>query len=280
MERWDSPTALLRAHACAPEHTLTLLLVGATGAGKTCLMRRYLERAFAHSEVSLVRVVAREHDVELDGTFVRLRLLDWSGEPGANVSADEPEPVDGAMLVYDAGGGAKTLVAQLECALSWERAVRTAGSGPLALCLVGAQVDRCTRTARERALERTLERAEEAAHRVGAAHFVTSARTGANVAAAFETLARRALARRIAAGAPDARPIEPLLRVRAFAAVGDSASSAVRMQQMRPDHPGSALLAESAGSEDEEECSAKELPKARKRPSKRRFCCCGLEKDE
>ena len=157
-------------------------LVGVPAVGKTSLARRFVEGVFSDDYLTTIGVKIDRREVDLDGRSVRLVVWDIAGD-------DVYTPLD---LTYLRGAAGLLLVADgtrpptLDRALELHRAAAAAhGDLPAVLALNKADL----------AGEWALDPGRVSALGQSRTVLETSARTGAGVEAAFETLARRAVGR-------------------------------------------------------------------------------------
>lgn len=157
-----------------------ICLIGVPAVGKTSLVRRFVQGLFSENYLTTIGVKVDRREVEVDGKAVRLIVWDIAGD-------DAYSPLDlgylrgaaGLLLVADG-----TRPATLDRALELRNAAEdTHGPVPVVIALNKADLTP------DWALE---------ADRVDAVNelatvFETSAKTGANVEAAFDALARKTL---------------------------------------------------------------------------------------
>lgn len=164
-----------------------ICLIGVPAVGKTSLVRQFVEGLFSDDYLTTIGVKVDRRSVEVDGEAVRLIVWDIAGD-------DVYSPLDmgylrgasGLLLVAD-GTRPATLDRVLEL-----RDAAEAKHGPMpaviALNKADLEADWALEADRVAALDDP---------QVGSSHpstvFRTSAKTGANVEAAFDALARRTL---------------------------------------------------------------------------------------
>ena len=165
----------------APHPRVKLVIVGDTGCGKSCLIRRYCEGAFEPRYIPTVGVDYGVRALTLLGSAgVRANFYDTSGSPAyAIVRCEFYREAEGLLLVFDAcdAGALERLGGWLEEAQRCGLRALT----PVVLC--GTKVDAGGR----RAVPREAAEAWAAGH-PGATYHEASALTGQGVREAVEAL--------------------------------------------------------------------------------------------
>ncbi|MEO0556639.1 MAG: Rab family GTPase [Bacteroidota bacterium] len=157
-----------------------ICLIGVPAVGKTSLVRRFVEGLFSEAYLTTIGVKIDRREVEVDGTAVRLVVWDIAGD-------DAYSPLD---LTYLRGAAGLLLVADgtrpstLNRALELREAAQEA-YGPMPAVIALNKVDLESDWALDADRVATL--------RETATVLETSAKTGANVEAAFDALARYTL---------------------------------------------------------------------------------------
>lgn len=160
--------------------TLKLLLLGASGVGKSALVCRYTDDTFAEDADATIGVDYRTKSILAAGKWFRLRIWDTAGqERYRTLTRGYYRGAQGAVLVYDVADAAS-----FDALPTWldELAAFCGEPAPVRL-VVGNKTDK----------ERVV-RAEDAkafAARADALYAECSARDGAGVGAAFGELVAR-----------------------------------------------------------------------------------------
>jgi len=157
-----------------------ICLIGVPAVGKTSLVRRFVQGLFSEDYLTTIGVKIDRREVEVDGTAVRLVVWDIAGD-------DAYSPLD---LTYLRGAAGLLLVADgtrpatLDRAIELREAAEAAyGPMPVVIALNKADLESDWALDNNR-LETVVELATT---------LKTSAKTGANVEAAFDALARLTL---------------------------------------------------------------------------------------
>ena len=158
-----------------------ICMLGSYAVGKTSLVRRFVHSIFSEKYLSTLGVNIEKKTVEVEGRAVHLVLWDVAGEEdNFSIPMSYVRGAAGCLLVVD-GTRAETLEKALDIRA---RVEETVGAIPFAVLL--NKVD----LAEEWALG---EGVPEPLRERGWPVLRTSAKTGANVEAAFETLAAATL---------------------------------------------------------------------------------------
>jgi small GTP-binding protein len=164
-----------------------ICLLGAFAVGKTSLVSRYVRSMFDEKYQSTVGVKVDKKIIEVDGRALTMVIWDLFGQDDyQQVSAAQLRGMAGCLLVAD-GTRRRTLAIAREL---HDRAAALVGPVPFLLLLNKADLEREWDVD-----EPTLLAMADDGWRV----MRTSARTGANVEAAFEALGRAMIADRPAA---------------------------------------------------------------------------------
>uniref|UniRef100_A0A3P8UCW5 Ras-related protein Rab-15 n=2 Tax=Cynoglossus semilaevis TaxID=244447 RepID=A0A3P8UCW5_CYNSE len=79
-----------------------LLLLGDSGVGKTCMLRRFTEGEFDPSHISTIGVDFKMKTLEIDGVRVRVQIWDTAGqERYQTITKQYYRRAQGIILVYD-----------------------------------------------------------------------------------------------------------------------------------------------------------------------------------
>ncbi|XP_029349997.1 ras-related protein Rab-15-like [Echeneis naucrates] len=79
-----------------------LLMLGDSGVGKTCMLRRFTESEFDPSHISTIGVDFKMKTLEIDGTKVRVQIWDTAGqERYQTITKQYYRRAQGIIFVYD-----------------------------------------------------------------------------------------------------------------------------------------------------------------------------------
>lgn len=160
-----------------------MLLLGHSGAGKTCLLMRYAKKAFSDTFITTIGVDFCVKYHEREGARRKVLWWDTAGqERFRSISAQYIRGADGVAVVLDLCDRAS-----FEDARRWAADVRAAGGARLALL-----ANKCDRPRDEWAV--APQEVEALAREFGVGARLTSARTGEGVDAALDALVDDVLA--------------------------------------------------------------------------------------
>ena len=84
------------------DYLYKILLVGDTGAGKSCLLMRYVDDTFTRNYISTIGVDFKVRGVDVDGKRVKLQIWDTSGQDRfRDITNTYYRGARGIILVYD-----------------------------------------------------------------------------------------------------------------------------------------------------------------------------------
>lgn len=156
-----------------------LVMIGASGAGKTSIVSRLLYSGFDPNYRGTIGIDFMSHVVAVDGKQVPLQIWDTAGQE--RFASLIPTYVRGsrcAVIVYD------VTVATAEADIrAWHKIVMREGNEPYVV-LVGNKIDR------DDIRQIASERGRKMAEAMGAMYIETSAKTGHNIEEMFRRIAR------------------------------------------------------------------------------------------
>ncbi|KAM6917100.1 ras-related protein Rab-15-like [Lycodopsis pacificus] len=152
-----------------------LLMLGDSGVGKTCMLRRFTESYFDPSHISTIGVDFKMRTLELDGIKVRVQLWDTAGqERYQTITKQYYRRAQGIIFVYDI-----TSESSFQHLVKWARDVDDYAPDEVQKILVGNKSDE------ELSRQVTKEQGSKLAETYGMEFFETSASTSSNVTEAF-----------------------------------------------------------------------------------------------
>mmetsp|Transcript_22376 Transcript_22376/g.70229 ORF Transcript_22376/g.70229 Transcript_22376/m.70229 type:complete len:237 (+) Transcript_22376:31-741(+) len=172
-------------HQPAVDAVLKLIVIGDTGAGKSSIMHRFIERRHDPRLANTTGVEFGVRTVLVDGSKVKLHVWDTAGqERFRSVTKSYYRGAVGCIIVFDL-----TNRGSFEHVGEWLREARRLSSHHVAVMLVGNKSDLEDR--------RQVPRAEAVQYAQGhdASYTEASACTGDGIDACFEEVARQVLAR-------------------------------------------------------------------------------------
>jgi len=159
-------------------------MLGASGVGKTSLVRRFVTSIFSDKYLTTIGVKIDKKFLTLEGQEVTLALWDLAGEEkGYPIRMSHLKGAAGIFLVTDGRSSS------LRTALDIRQRVQNE-LGPLPFVLAANKIDLCRESW---SWEYTREELDERTESLGLIPFTTSALTGTGVDLAFEYLARQML---------------------------------------------------------------------------------------
>jgi small GTP-binding protein len=158
-----------------------LLIVGESGAGKTCMLLRFADDGFEPDFVSTIGVDFKVKEIVLDGKRVKLQIWDSAGqERFRNITSSYYRGCAGIIIVYDV-----TRQDSFEKVTDWIQEVRRFVSVPL--MIIGNKCDLVEKR------QVATEAGEELAEQQGLIFMETSAKANTNIGAAFRQLSVKLL---------------------------------------------------------------------------------------
>ena len=155
-----------------------ILIIGASGVGKTCLLNRYVDNEFTESFISTIGVDFKMHRVQCDNRVIQLQIWDTAGQDRfRTITRAYYRGAHGVIFVYDSSNREtyKTLH------MWFQEADQLAGP-TIPKILVEAKSDLVSRR------EVSLKEAQQFADEHGMLWFSTSAKCANGVAPPFEKL--------------------------------------------------------------------------------------------
>lgn len=152
-----------------------LLILGDSGVGKTCLIRRFTENEFHSSHISTIGVDFKMKTLEIDGIKVRVQIWDTAGqERYQTITKQYYRRAQGIILVYDV-----TCAQSFQHIAKWASDVDECGPDRVQRILVGNKSDEELRR------RVATEQGSKLGNIYGMPFFETSACTNRNITEAF-----------------------------------------------------------------------------------------------
>jgi small GTP-binding protein len=163
-----------------PGSQFKIVVVGASGVGKTCILLRLVDGAFDPETRSTIGIEYRPFTITVDNETIKLNIWDTAGqERFRSISRSYFRGAIGAILVFAVDDSST-----FEELHAWINDLHSYASPNAAVLLVGNKADRVD------ARSVTAGEAESFAQRHGIAYLEASALDGRNVAEAFYRLAK------------------------------------------------------------------------------------------
>eukprot|EP01006_Ploeotia_vitrea_P053171 TRINITY_DN67760_c7_g3_i4.p1 TRINITY_DN67760_c7_g3~~TRINITY_DN67760_c7_g3_i4.p1 ORF type:complete len:265 (+),score=134.56 TRINITY_DN67760_c7_g3_i4:68-796(+) len=158
------------------DYLVKVILVGDSGVGKSCLLKRYMGEEFDQEYVSTIGVDFEIKQVSMHGQRVHLQIWDTAGqERFRTITTSYYRSSDAILTVFDVTEENSFLNVE-----AWLQDVRQYARAEAEIILVGNKVD----LEKKRVVD--FASAKEYADENGLTYIETSAKTGANVDQAFQ----------------------------------------------------------------------------------------------
>ncbi|XP_032402152.1 ras-related protein Rab-15-like isoform X1 [Xiphophorus hellerii] len=152
-----------------------LLLLGDSGVGKTCMLRRFTEGEFDPSHISTIGVDFKMKTIEIDGLKVRIQIWDTAGqERYQTITKQYYRRAQGIVFVYDI-----TNLPSFQHIAKWASDVDEFAPDDVQTVLVGNKADE------EFGRQVTKDQGKKLAETYGMEFFETSASTSSNISESF-----------------------------------------------------------------------------------------------
>ncbi|KAM7402905.1 hypothetical protein PAMA_003703 [Pampus argenteus] len=152
-----------------------LLLLGDSGVGKTCILRRFTDAEFDPTHISTIGVDFKMKTVEVDGVKVRVQIWDTAGqERYQTITKQYYRRAQGIVFVYDI-----TSEPSFQHIVKWASDVDECAPDEVQRILVGNKSDE------EPMRQVTKDEGSKLAETYGMDFFETSASSGSNITESF-----------------------------------------------------------------------------------------------
>ena len=158
-----------------------ILLLGDSGVGKTCLLRRYQENNYKNDFISTMGIDYKTHYLKVDGKRVKCQIWDTAGQERFHVITRAfYKGAHGIVLVYDISD--RKTFTNIEY---WMNNISKHANQNVQKLFVGNKADLIKKRQTDES------EAREVSEKHGTKYFETSAKTGINVEEAFYEIARQ-----------------------------------------------------------------------------------------
>ncbi|EGT34389.1 hypothetical protein CAEBREN_23279 [Caenorhabditis brenneri] len=163
-----------------------ILLIGDSGIGKTCMLRRFADDEFDPSYILTIGVDYKARILEISGKSVLTQVWDTAGQERFNtITKNFYHRADAVMLVYDI-----TDVKSFENISKWMYNIDENAKDNIVKMLIGNKCD----LKDKRVISR--DRGEEMAREYGISFHETSAKSNTNIDAAFDDIIREIIVKK------------------------------------------------------------------------------------
>ncbi|XP_070834754.1 ras-related protein Rab-15-like [Chaetodon trifascialis] len=160
-----------------------LLLLGDSGVGKTCMLRRFTESEFDPGHISTIGVDFKMKTLDIDGVKVRIQIWDTAGqERYQTITKQYYRRAQGIIFVYDI-----TSKTSFQHLAKWASDVDEYAPDMVQRILVGNKSDE------EQRRQVTKDQGSKLAETYGMEFFETSASTSSNISESFTRMAELVL---------------------------------------------------------------------------------------
>jgi len=178
------------------DHLFKLVLIGDSGAGKSCLLLRFADDAFTDSYITTIGVDFRFKTIPVEKKTIKLQIWDTAGqERFRTITSAYYRGADGIILVYDVCD--RESFAHVD---DWLDEVNRYVNESTCKILIG---NKCDLTAERQV---STEEARKKAEDLGLAFIETSAKEATNVEGAFHMMSKELIQKREQLGARAAKP--------------------------------------------------------------------------
>lgn len=177
------------------DHLFKLVLIGDSGAGKSCLLLRFADDAFTDSYITTIGVDFRFKTIPVEKKTIKLQIWDTAGqERFRTITSAYYRGADGIILVYDTCDRES-----FQHVDDWLNEVNRYVNESTCKILVGNKSD--LESERQVSTEEAQKKAEE----LGMAFIETSAKEATNVEQAFSMMSAELISKREQQGAGQKR---------------------------------------------------------------------------
>mmetsp|Transcript_56128 Transcript_56128/g.119508 ORF Transcript_56128/g.119508 Transcript_56128/m.119508 type:complete len:209 (-) Transcript_56128:48-674(-) len=167
------------------DHLFKLVLIGDSGAGKSCLLLRFADDAFTDSYITTIGVDFRFKTIQVDRKTIKLQIWDTAGqERFRTITSAYYRGADGIILVYDICD--RESFAHVD---EWLNEVNRYVNESTCKILIGNKCDRAERQV-------STEEGQKKAQELGLAFIEASAKDATNVEKAFEMISGELIVKR------------------------------------------------------------------------------------
>lgn len=182
------------------QQLLKLLVIGDSGAGKSSMMIRFLDNAFDGKYITTIGVDFKFKNITVDGHAVKLQIWDTAGqERFRTITSTYYRGTHGIITVFDL-----TSAESFGNVGRWNAEIQQNSDANVALVLVGNKADLTDQR------QVPAEKAKALAEQLGVEYFEVSAKSGENIDATFNHVARLALEKKLAQLGRDQKNVVPI----------------------------------------------------------------------
>ena len=156
-----------------------IIILGMSEVGKTCLLINYFDKKFKENNISTIGIDFKTKFFNFDENKVKINYVDTAGQERFHaISSNYLKNANGILLVYAVNSRASFSLLE-----DWMKEVKNHANQNFSIIILGNKCDVEDR-------EVTLEEGENFAKKINSKVYEVSAKTGYNVAEAFDEIAR------------------------------------------------------------------------------------------
>ena len=156
-----------------------IIILGMSEVGKTCLLINYFDKKFKENNISTIGIDFKTKFFKFDENKVKINYVDTAGQERFHaISSNYVKNANGILLVYAVNSRASFSLLE-----DWMKEVKNHANQNFSIIILGNKCDVEDR-------EVTLEEGENFAKKINSKVYEVSAKTGYNVAEAFDEIAR------------------------------------------------------------------------------------------
>ena len=156
-----------------------VIILGMSEVGKTCLLINYFDKKFKENNISTIGIDFKTKFFKFDENKVKINYVDTAGQERFHaISSNYLKNANGILLVYAVNSRASFSLLE-----DWMKEVKNHANQNFSIIILGNKCDVEDR-------EVTLEEGENFAKKINSKVYEVSAKTGYNVAEAFDEIAR------------------------------------------------------------------------------------------
>ncbi|CAD8043459.1 unnamed protein product [Paramecium primaurelia] len=161
------------------------IIVGDTNVGKSCLLLQFTDSRFRNEHDATIGVEFGSRNLKINEKQIKLQIWDTAGQESfKSITRSYYRGSIGGILVFDV-----TNRQSFEDVQKWYNEIQGYACDKIEMVIVGNKIDL------EERREVKTEEAKKFAQKFGFDYFETSAKTGENVDAVFESMANKVLAK-------------------------------------------------------------------------------------
>ena len=156
-----------------------IIILGMSEVGKTCLLINYFDKKIKENNISTIGIDFKTQFFKFDENKVKINYADTAGQERFHaISSNYLKNANGILLVYAVNSRASFSLLE-----DWMKEVKNHANQNFSIIILGNKCDVEDR-------EVTLEEGENFAKKINSKVYEVSAKTGYNVAEAFDEIAR------------------------------------------------------------------------------------------